>query len=70
VKFREPHDAPIDSEEELLEKPKAGKTKKNRRKPTTIAKEGHSLDKFFPTISLIVPQVHILGNHEWADEFV
>jgi hypothetical protein len=34
-----------------------------------IAREGHSLDKFFPTVSLIVLRVHILGNQEWAAEF-
>jgi hypothetical protein len=58
VKFREPHDAPTNSEEELLEKPKAAKTKKIRQKPTAITREGHFLNKFFPTISLIVPRVH------------
>jgi hypothetical protein len=43
--------------------------KKIRQKPTAIAREGHSLDKFFPIVSLIVSRVHILGNQEWADEF-
>jgi hypothetical protein len=52
VKFREPRNATTDSEEELLEKSKAAKTKKIRQKPTTIAKKGHSLDKFFPTMVL------------------
>jgi Putative gypsy type transposon len=50
-------------------KSKATKTKKIRQKPTAIAREGHSLDKFFPTISLIVSRVQILGNQEWADVF-
>jgi hypothetical protein len=69
VKFREPRNAPTDTEEEVHGKPKVVKTKKIRQKPTTIAREGHSLDKLFPTISLIVPRVHILRNQEWADEF-
>jgi Putative gypsy type transposon len=43
--------------------------KKICQKPTVIATEGHSLDRFFPTISLIVLRVHILGNQEWADDF-
>jgi hypothetical protein len=69
VKIHKPRDAPTDSEEEILEKPKAAKMKKIRQKPTTITREEHSLDKFFSTVSLIVPQVHIFGNQEWVDEF-
>jgi hypothetical protein len=51
----------------VLAKPKA--SKKIRQKPTAIAREGHSLDRFFPTDSLIVLRVHILDNQEWADDF-
>jgi hypothetical protein len=69
AKIRESRDAPTDSEEEVPEEPKATKTKKIHQKPTTITREGHSLDKFFLTVSLIMPQVHILGNQKWADEF-
>jgi Putative gypsy type transposon len=65
--MREPRDAPTDSKEEVPAKPKA--PKKFRQKPTAIAREGHPFDKFFHTISLIVPRVRFLGNQEWADEF-
>jgi hypothetical protein len=65
--MREPRDAPTDSEEEVPSKPKA--PKKIRQKPTAIAREGHSFDRIFHTISLIVPRMQFLGNQEWADEF-
>jgi hypothetical protein len=60
-------DALTDSEEEVLTKPNA--RKKIRQKLTVITREGHSLDRFFPTISLIVLRVHILSNQECADDF-
>jgi hypothetical protein len=58
---------PINSDEEVPAKRKA--SKKIRHKPATIARKGHSFDRFFLTVSLIVPCVHILGNQEWADDF-
>jgi Putative gypsy type transposon len=65
--MREPRDAPTDLEEEVPSKPKA--PKKNRQKPTAIAREGHSFDRIFHTISLIVPRMQFLGNQERAVEF-
>jgi Putative gypsy type transposon len=69
AKIYEPRDAPTDSEEEVPVKSKATEMKKIHQKLTIIAKEGYSLDKFFPTTSLIVPRVQILDNQEWADDF-
>jgi hypothetical protein len=65
--IREPRDVQTYSEEEVSIKLKA--PKKIRQKPTAIAREGHSFDMFFHTISLIVPRVQFLGNQEWADGF-
>jgi hypothetical protein len=57
----------MNSEKEVPMKLKA--PKKVHQKPMTIAREGHSLDRFFPTISLIRLRVHILDNQEWAGDF-
>jgi hypothetical protein len=65
--IREPRDAPTNLDEEMPSKPKTAK--KLHQKLTAIAREGHSLDRFFPIVSLIVPRVHILGNQEWVVDF-